>query len=75
MEDPNEEIIAELREQIGDQLHEIEELKTALEAAHERRRGRERDLEGIAARNRRLRNALEAAGVNPELIAAIEWDR
>ncbi len=75
MEDSNEEIIAELREQIGDQLVEIGDLKTALDGAHERRRGRERELELIADRNRRLRNALEAAGLKPELITAIEWDR
>lgn len=69
------EVAGRMAEEIDDLRVELEDFKAALHNADEKVLARQREAEVNEGRIRRLRNALMAAGVSEDLVAAIEWDR
>lgn len=80
MEEDLEELIKvanqeDLGDVAGRLAEEILRLREGLSDANATVRQHQRDAVVDEGRIRRLRNALLAAGVSEELVAAIEWDR
>ncbi len=67
--------ISELADRNEELVADLDDYSTELDRASHKIQELRRNAGVDAGRIRRLRNALLAAGVSEELVAAIEWDR